>query len=104
MATMTAPAKRLTLVLIARIPPSGVANFRDYEARVLPLLAVHGGHLERRLSSAEGTREVHIVSFRDRLSFDAYRADPRRAEAAPLLQSSAAELEVMELDDYGTGP
>jgi hypothetical protein len=89
----------LTLLMIARIPADGIAGFQDYEARVLPLLAVHGGRLERRLRSADAATEAHLVHFPGRAAFDAFRADPRRAEAAPLLAASRASIEVLELAD-----
>lgn len=38
-----------TFVLIARIPPDGVAAYQAYEDQVLPVLAEHGGRLQRRL-------------------------------------------------------
>lgn len=89
----------VTLALIARIPPDGVADFQAYEAAVLPLLAAHGGRLERRLRTGDGGIEVHIVSFADRTGLDAYRADPARALAAPLLARSGAALELIEGND-----
>lgn len=89
----------LTLVLIARLPPDGVAAFQAYEDRVLPLLAEHGGSLQRRLRSADALTEVHLVWFPSEASFTAYRSDPRRTEHAALLQAARAGIEVLALDD-----
>ncbi|MDX2158502.1 MAG: hypothetical protein SFW09_18535 [Hyphomicrobiaceae bacterium] len=89
----------VTLAVVARIPPAGVADFQAYEARVLPLLADHGGTLERRLRNADGTVEVHVLSFSSRDGLDRFRRDERRVEAAPLLQRSGATMELMELED-----
>ena len=73
----------LTLALVAKIPASGVDDFQAYEDAVLPLLPDHGGRLERRLRNADGTLEVHIVSFASRAGFDSFRNDPRRTAASP---------------------
>jgi hypothetical protein len=94
----------LTLALIARVPPDGVAAFQSYESRVLPLLSEHGGRLERRLRSGDGTVELHIVAFAAADQLERFRADPRRAEAAPLLAQSRASTELLLLDDVGPEP
>lgn len=96
---MTPPEHGLTLALIARIPPEGIASFAAYEARVLPLIATHGGALERRLRSADGGVELHIVSFPSDAAFAAFRADPVRAAAAHLLDASGATTELLTLQD-----
>jgi len=90
---------RLTLVLIARIPADGVERYQRYEAAVLPLLAEHGGRLERQLRRAGGEVEVHVVSFDSPDAFAAYGTDPRRAQHADLLAASGAQVEVLEVED-----
>jgi hypothetical protein len=92
----------VTYLLTARIPADGVEAFRRYEAAVLPLLADHGGRLERRLRTADGTVEVHLVAFATADGLAAYRADPRRARHADLLEHSGAKLEVLEMQDVPT--
>lgn len=92
---------RLTLVLVARMPAGGVADFQAYERQVLPLLSRHGGRLERRLRTADATAEVHIVSFATRKGLEAFRADPGRAAAAPLLSRSQAVTQLLEVQDVG---
>lgn len=89
----------LTLALIARIPPAGVAAFRAYEAAVLPLLERHGGTLQRRLSNHDGTVELHVVHFATSEGFAAFRADPDRAAAAPLMAECGASTELIEVED-----
>jgi hypothetical protein len=89
----------LTFVLIARIPPDGVEAFRAYEDQVLPLLAEHGGRLQRRLCNETGTLEVHIVSYPSDAVAQAYRSDPRRAAATHLLETSGASVELLSLRD-----
>lgn len=89
----------LTLCVIVRVPAEGVALFQAYEARVLPLLADHGGRLERRLRTAGQTMEVHILRFSSAAGFAAFRADPRRAALAGELARSGAVTEVVEVTD-----
>jgi hypothetical protein len=89
----------LTFVLIARIPPDGVEAFRAYEDQVLPLLAEHGGLLQRRLRDEAGTLEVHIVSYPSDAAHQSYRSDPRRAAATHLLETSLAKTELLSLRD-----
>ncbi len=71
----------LTLVLVADVPEGGVAAFQAFEDAVLPLLARHGGRLERRLRTDDARTEVHVVSFPDDAGLRAYRADPDRPAA-----------------------
>lgn len=89
----------LTLTLIARIPAEGVQAFRAYEAAVLPLLADHGGVLQRRLAQADGMVEIHLVWFPSPDHFTSFRADPRRAASAPMLERSKATVELFVVSD-----
>ena len=92
----------LTFVVVARIPPAGVEQFQRYEDAVLPLLTEHGARFERRLRSAAGDVEVHVLSFAAPESMAAYLDDPRRAAHRDLLAGSGAELELIEVDDIPT--
>jgi hypothetical protein len=92
----------LTFLMIARLPDGGLADFDAYEAAVLPLLAEHGGRLERRLRAVDGGLEAHVVTFPGRAELDAYRADPRRGAAAPSLEASGAVVELHEVRDVVT--
>jgi hypothetical protein len=87
----------VTIVLIARIPAEGIADFRAYEAAVLPLLPEFNGRLERRLRNRDGTVEMHIVSFASEADLQNYRNDPRRAAQAPLLKKSSAVTESLPM-------
>jgi hypothetical protein len=89
----------MLLVQTVRIPEEGVDAFRKFEATVLPLLAEHGGRLERRLRTLDGGTEVHVVSFSSPAGFEAYRADPRRQERLHLLHESQAATELLEVVD-----
>jgi hypothetical protein len=96
---MSATKSGVLLVLTARIPRAGVAQFQAYEAQVLPLLGAHGGRLERRLRTEDGTVEVHLVRFIAQDGLDSFRRDPVRAAAAHLLASSGAAIELNEVND-----
>ena len=88
-------------VQVVRLPGSGLAAFDAYEEAVLPLLADHGGRLQRRLRSADRLTEVHLVWFPSPQRFAAYRDDPGRTEHAHLLARSGARTELLELSDVG---
>jgi hypothetical protein len=99
-ATVTADqTKRATFVLIARIPPEGIDDFRAYEDAVLPLLPEYNGRLERRLRSPDGTVEMHILSFGSAADRQNYRNDPRRLAQTRLLEKSSAKSEVFPMSD-----
>jgi hypothetical protein len=85
--------------MVARIPAAGVDAFQRYEAEVLPTLAEHGAVLERRLRSADGSTEVHVIRFPAASAFVAYRDDARRGAQRELLDASGAETELYELHD-----
>ena len=89
----------VTIMLIARIPAEGIADFRAYEDAVLPLLPAFNGRLERRLRNRDGTVEMHIVSFASDADFQNYRNDPRRTAQAWLLEKSSAIRESLPMTD-----
>ncbi len=92
-------ARPVQLALVAHIPREGVASFRAYEDQVLPLLGEHGGKLARRLRNGDGTIEIHLIEFATAAGLAHYRADPRRLEAASLLEASKARLELISVED-----
>ena len=89
----------VTLCAIFRIPAAGKDAYQAYESAVLPLLADHGGTLQRRLRTEDGGAEVHIVWFPSALHLDAYLADPRRSAHAGLFDASGAVAEVLTVAD-----
>lgn len=89
----------ITLCVTLRVPPDGVAPFRAYEDAVLPLLADHGGALERRLRSEDGTTEIHLIRFPSEAHYAAYRADPRRTAYAELRTRSGVTSESVRVED-----
>jgi hypothetical protein len=92
---------RLTLVMVADVAREGVEAFQRYEAAVLPILERHDGRLERRLRTADGQAEVHIVSFGSRAGYDAYIADPERADHRTLLEGVVLTQRLLEVIDVG---
>jgi hypothetical protein len=86
-------------VLVIHLPADGVESFQRYEAAVLPLLADHQGHLDRRLRSADERTEVHLVSFPSAEHFENYRNDPRRAEQSHFLDQANARIELYTVSD-----
>ncbi len=91
----------LRLALVVDLAPDAVAPFDAYERRVLPLLERHGGRLDRRLRTADGRAEVHLLSFPDRAGYDAYLADPERADAGRLLDGLDVRRRLLEVTDAG---
>jgi len=85
--------------MLADIAVEGVDAFQRYEAAVLPLLGRHDGRLERRLRTADGQAEVHIVSFGSRTAYEAYVADPERAGHRDLLDGLPLTQRLLEVSD-----
>jgi hypothetical protein len=92
----------MLLVQTVRIPDAGIDAFQRFEAMVLPLLADHGGTLERRLRSLDGGTEIHVVSFPSPDALAAYRVDPRRLVRLHLFEESQASSELLEVVDVTT--
>ena len=89
----------IVLCIIFNIPPPGLSAFQTYEDAVLPLLTEHGGMLERRLRSADGLTEIHVVKFLSAAHMESYRADPRRSAHSHLFQSADVVSTVLEVTD-----
>jgi hypothetical protein len=87
------------LCIIFNVPPHGLSAFQTYEDTVLPLLTGHGGILERRLRSADGLTEIHVVKFPSAAHVDSYRADPRRSAHSHLFEASNAVSTVLEVTE-----
>lgn len=102
-AVITSQTDRVTYVSVIRIPSAGVEDFRAYEDIVLPLLPEFNGRLERRLRNADGTVEIHILSFASDADFRDYRNDPRRTAQAWLREKSSAKSELFSMADVPQG-
>ena len=87
-------------LLVARIPPHGVADFLEYEESVLALLPEHGAELEHRFRSSDGCLEVHVLRFPAAEALTSYRSDPRRIALAAVLERSGACTELHPLASY----
>jgi uncharacterized protein (DUF1330 family) len=69
---------RFAVVSLIDVPARSVPAFQRYEDAVLPLLQRHGGRLERRLRTPDGTTEVHLLSFPSESAYRTYLGDPER--------------------------
>jgi hypothetical protein len=97
MASVTLP--RVKLVVSLWLKTDEVAAFESFERAVARVMAKHGGridHVVRRAAAerGDGPFEVHIVSFPDWRSFDAYRADPALQELQPQRERLIARTEI----------
>jgi hypothetical protein len=72
---------------------------RRYEDEVLALLARHGGSVERRLRTADGTSEVQILAFESRAGYEAVLTDPERLALRAGLGDAAPTTRVLEVSD-----
>ena len=72
-----------------------------YEDEVLALVPEHGGPVLQRVRSVDGDGgpfEMHLIRFPDQAAFDAYLADPRRAEMADQRDAAIARTEVQRVE------
>lgn len=90
---------RVTLVLVVDVPETSVPAFRAYEDQVLPLLERHRGQLERRLRTADGLTEVHLLSFADRAGYQSFVDDPERAWHRAVVDGSPYDQRLLEVTD-----
>lgn len=98
-AVVAEPPPGLTLALVVDLGAEAVEAFDAYENRVLPLLARHGGALERRLRTADGRTEIHLLSFASRAGYEAYLADPDRAALGHLLDGLDVRRQLWDVTD-----
>ena len=90
---------RLTFVVVADVPSGAAPVFQRYESLVLPLLARHGGHLERRLRTGDALNEVHIVSFESQAGYESYIADEERQSHRALLEGTDVVQRLLQVHD-----
>ncbi len=84
------------VAVVIEVPREHVERFQRYEDRVLPLLASHGGRLERRVRTADSTAEVHLLSFDSEAGYRAYLSDPERVRSRMLLGDRGITQRVLE--------
>ncbi|GAB3344188.1 hypothetical protein GCM10027452_15850 [Micromonospora halotolerans] len=85
----------VALVDLSADPDAG----REYEDAVLALLTRHGGRLERRLRTGDGTTEVHVIRFAARAGYDAFLVDPERVALRAALGDAAPTTQVLDVHD-----
>ncbi|SCE76962.1 hypothetical protein [Micromonospora mirobrigensis] len=90
---------RAELLLVALVEMAGVQAGRRYEDAVLTLLGRHRGRLERRLRTADGRSEVHLIRFADRAGYEAFLVDPERVALRAALGDDAPTTRVLEVHD-----
>lgn len=90
---------KVTLVMVADVPRGAESAFQAYEAKVLPLLARHGGTLERRLRTDDALNEVHLVSFTSQEGYESYMADEERQSHRGLLHDLDVTQRVLRVND-----
>lgn len=90
------------LVLIT-VRPGQLNALRAYERAVGPVMARHGGRLERVLQPVSGDAaefdEVHLLAFDDEHGFAAFRADPDRAAYDQLREAAVERAIVLQVQD-----
>jgi hypothetical protein len=79
--------------MVAGAAEAGVA----YEDKVLALLGRHGGVLEQRLRTTDGTQEVHVIRFADRAGYESYMIDPDRLHHRAEAGAQAPAARVLEV-------
>ena len=89
----------LLLVAIVEMVPGKAEAGQAYEDAVLELLDRHGGKVERRTRSTDGTAEVHLIRFRDRAGYASFMADADRAAHRAHAGDAAPATRVIEVVD-----
>ena len=89
----------LLLVAVVEMAPGAAEAGRRYEDAVLNLLDRHGGAVERRLQSTDGTSEVHVIRFRDRAGYESFLVDPDRLALRESAGEAAPTTRVLEVRD-----
>jgi uncharacterized protein (DUF1330 family) len=91
----------MVLVALLTVRPDQIDKFRAYERQAAAVMAKHGGSIERAVeipSEREGDpyREVHVISFPDEISYQAYTVDPDMANWRALREASVIRTEIMK--------
>jgi uncharacterized protein (DUF1330 family) len=84
----------ITLLVALHVHEGQTQTFIDYETKVFAIIAEYGGRLEKRyqcVPQPQAPAEFHLITFPSQASFEAYRADPRLSELAPLRQQAMAQ-------------
>jgi hypothetical protein len=87
------------LVAIVEMVPGHAEAGQRYEDAVLELLERHGGTLERRTRSSDGTAEVHLIRFTNRARYQAFMIDPDRTAHRVHAGDAVPMTRVIEVHD-----
>jgi uncharacterized protein (DUF1330 family) len=90
----------LTLCVMLTPTPGNAARLVEYEDRVLPLIAHHGGRVLQRvraLDAATVPLEVHIIEFPSEDALEDYLQDPARAALSDLRDEAIARTELVRV-------
>ncbi|MDN3297730.1 GNAT family N-acetyltransferase [Streptomyces ficellus] len=82
------------VAVVLDYPADAVEEARGHEDGVLALLPRHGGRLERRLRTADGLSELHLLTFPSEDAYRAYLADPERTPDGRITTRVLAVTEV----------
>ena len=90
---------RATLIVSLWLNADDVAAFESFERAAARVMAKHRGRVDivvRRAGAerGDGPFEIHVVSFPDWASFDAYRADPAFSALLPQRERVIARTEI----------
>lgn len=92
----------ITVIAFLYAGDGGLEALHDFEFRVLPIIAEHGGRLEAAFVPAADPctidpppDEVHVLAFPSATAFQAYRDDPRHAELDALRAAAISRTEVV---------
>ena len=99
----TDPGQPFTLAFVGYTTAELAERAAAYEDAVLPLHADHGARVMYRGRRVTGQDpalpfEVHVTWFPHRAAFDAYIADPRRAELLETFGEVFTSKEVVEIE------
>ena len=93
-------SQRLILVVTLTVRREAVAAFDHFERQAAGIMARYGGQVEREIRLADDGlmdtfRDIHIVSFPDEASFEAYRQDAELASLRPLREQAVVSTELV---------
>jgi hypothetical protein len=74
--------------------------FESFEAKVLQLVAKHGGRIEMRVRALDNSSETHLLYFPNAQNYDSYRSDPARLAALAEWERSGAKSTAIEVSKF----
>ncbi len=91
-----------TVIAFLYAAEDGMAALQAFEAKTVPILADHGGRMEKAFAPAADDNtfapppdEVHILSFTSAEAYQSYRDDPRHHELAAERQAAIRETRIV---------